>query len=110
MNQGFLNSSCCKPSKVCYHFRILNVMICKSGRAILLLALGLTLCSPLHAAETPVTGAKTTNSTPSELKPGPDAAKIAFVTGAMLENYEYLHHDFDATISARLFDAWVAVT
>src|SRR6202000_2526298 len=38
-NQRFLNSSCCKPSKLWYYFRHLNIMICKFGRALLLLTL-----------------------------------------------------------------------
>jgi carboxyl-terminal processing protease len=83
-------------------------MMCKFGRAILLLALGFTLCSPLHAAESSVASGKPTNSTPAELKPGPDAGKIAFVTGYMLEKLEYMQHDFDATISTRLFDAYLS--
>ena len=82
-------------------------MICKLGRAILLLALGFTLSSRLNAAETPAAPANTTNAAPAELKPGPDAGKIAFVTAYMLEKLEYMQHPFDATISTRLFDAYL---
>jgi carboxyl-terminal processing protease len=91
-------------------------MICKFGRSILLLALGFSLSLPLHAAETQVaeitkansnSDSASTNAAPVELKPGPDAGKIAFVTAYMLEKLEYLQHPFDATISARLFDSYL---
>jgi len=87
-------------------------MICKFGRAILLLAFGFKLLSPLHAAEAslseaPKPGSGSTNLTPIEVKPGPDAGRIAFVTAFMLEKLEYLQHPFDTTISARLFDSYL---
>ena len=77
-------------------------MICKFGRSVLLLALIFSL-SPLRAAEAPAP----TNSAPADLKPGPDAGKIAFVTTYMLEKLQYLQHDFDSTMSARLFDGYL---
>jgi carboxyl-terminal processing protease len=83
-------------------------MICKFGRTILLLALAFTLSSSLHAAPIPLVVGGSTNSAPAELKPGPDAGKIAFVTAVMLERLEYMQHPFDATISARLFDAYLS--
>jgi len=82
-------------------------MICKFGRAILLLALALTL-SPLHAAETPLASVTASSSAvPTVLKPGPDAGKIAFVTAFMMWKLEYLQHPFDATMSARMFDGYL---
>ena len=89
-------------------FLNLNVMICKFGRALLLLALGFTLSSPLLAADTPAAKVSSTNAAPSDLKPGPDAGKIAFVTAYMLEKLEYMQQPFDTTISTRLFDAYLS--
>lgn len=77
-------------------------MICKFGRSVLLLALVFSL-SPLRAAET----SAATNSAPADLRPGPDAPKIAYITTLMLERLQYLQHDFDATMSARLFDGYL---
>ncbi|HWD93589.1 MAG TPA: carboxy terminal-processing peptidase [Verrucomicrobiae bacterium] len=88
-------------------------MICKFGRTILLLAFVFSLSRPLFAADTQVAGltkttaAPTNSAPPPELKPGPDAAKVAFITAYMLEKLEYLQHPFDATISARLFDSYL---
>ena len=87
-------------------------MICKFGRAILLLALGFNLSRPLYAADTQVAQltkapAASTNSAPSELKPGPDAGKVAFITAYMLEKLQYLQHPFDASMSTRLFDSYL---
>ncbi len=84
-------------------------MICKFRRVLLPLALVFAL-SPLHAAETTVASPTTapSNSLPAELKPGPDAGKIAFVTALMLEKLEYLQHPFDATMSAKLFDGYLS--
>jgi carboxyl-terminal processing protease len=88
-------------------------MICKFGRAILLLAFAFNLSVPLRAAETQVAGLSKSASNPTNqaplpvLKPGPDAGKIAFFTAYMLEKLEYLQHPFDATISARLFDSYL---
>ncbi len=83
-------------------------MICKIGRVALLLALGFTLSSQLNAAEAPDAAAKTTNAAPTELKPEPDAGKIAFVTAYMLEKLEYMQHAFDPEISIRVFDAYLS--
>src|SRR6185437_14126388 len=90
----------------------LNVMICKFGRSILLLALGFGLSSPLQAAEAslseaPKPAAISTNWNPTEVKPGPDAGRVAFVTAFMLEKLEYLQHPFDTTISTRVFDSYL---
>jgi carboxyl-terminal processing protease len=85
-------------------------MICKFGRVILLLALGVNLSLPLHAADSQpsdVAKSASTNSPPEVLKPGPDAGKIAFVTAYMLEKLEYMQHPFDVTISQRLFDSYL---
>src|SRR6185437_4509499 len=84
-------------------------MICKSGRVILLLALGFNLLTRVQAVEVaPADLQKTaTNSTPALLKPGPDAGKIAFVTAFMMEKLQYLQHPFDATISAKVFDEYL---
>jgi carboxyl-terminal processing protease len=78
-------------------------MICKFGRSVLLLSLVFTL-SPLRAAEAPAP----TNSAPAVLRPGPDAGKIAFFTTYMLEKLQYLQHDFDSTMSAKLFDGYLS--
>jgi carboxyl-terminal processing protease len=85
------------------------MMICKFRRSLLSLALIFTL-SPLYAAETPAanTAIASSNSIPAELKPGPDAGKIAFVTAYMLEKLQYLQHPFDATMSAKLFDGYLS--
>jgi carboxyl-terminal processing protease len=88
-------------------------MICKFGRFVLLVAFGSKLLLPLQAAETPVADAakparSATNSAPAILKPSADAGKVAFVTAYMLEKLEYLQHPFDATMSARLFDAYLS--
>jgi carboxyl-terminal processing protease len=83
-------------------------MICKFGRTVLLLALGFTLSSKLNAAEAPAAASNTTNSPPAELKPEPDAGKIAFVTAYMLEKLEYMQHSFDPEISQRVFDAYLS--
>lgn len=110
-NRRFLNGSWCNPSKVCYSFRNLKATICKYGARILLLAFGLNLLSPLRAEETPVgpnlSGAESTNSVRPELKPGPDAGRIAYWTADLLENYQYSRLKFDPMISARLFDAYL---
>jgi carboxyl-terminal processing protease len=84
-------------------FSDLNAMIRKFGRFVLLLSLVFPL-SPLRAAEAL---AAPTNSAPAALKPGPDAGKIAFYTTYMLEKLQYLQHDFDSTMSARLFDGYL---
>jgi len=81
-------------------------MICKFGRSVLLLSLVFTLSSPLLAADAPA--AKGTNAAPTELKPGPDAGKIAFVTTYMLEKLQYLQTNFDSTMSAKLFDGYLS--
>jgi carboxyl-terminal processing protease len=83
-------------------------MICKFGARILLLAFGIQLLSsPLQAADNS-TASKATNATNSvELKPGPDAGQVAYVTALMLERWQYLRHPFDATISGRLFDGYL---
>lgn len=77
-------------------------MICKYGRSLLLLALVFAL-SPLRA-EIP---AARTNSAPADLRPSPDAGKIAYVTTLMLERLQYLQHEFDSTMSAKLFDGYL---
>lgn len=89
-------------------------MICKFGRLGLLLAFGFNLLlSPLHAAENQAAQNASINSTSTnaapraDVKPGPDAGKIAFVTAYMLEKLEYQQHPFDTTISTRLFDAYL---
>ena len=84
-------------------------MICKLRRSLLLFALVFAL-SPLHAAETTVASPTTapSNSLPAELKPGPDAGKIAFVTALLMGKWEYLQHPFDATMSAKLFDGYLS--
>jgi carboxyl-terminal processing protease len=90
-------------------------MICKFGRFVLLLAFGFNLSLPIYAADTQVAemtksaaGSVSTNSLPTpELKPGPDAGKVAFITAYMLEKLEYMQHPFDQTISARLFDSYL---
>ena len=82
-------------------------MICKFGRSVLLLALVVTLSSPLLAAETPAASSGT-NSAPEDLKPGPEAGKIAFVTTYMLEKLQYLQQTFDPTMSAKLFDGYLS--
>jgi carboxyl-terminal processing protease len=89
-------------------FLKLNAMICKFGRVALLLALVFTLSSKLNAAETPAASGNATNSSLAELKPEPDAGKIAFVTAYMLERLEYMQHSFDPEISARVFDAYLS--
>src|SRR6185312_15015489 len=90
-------------------FSNLNMMICKFRRSFLSLALVFTL-SPLFAAETPAasTAVAPSNALPTELKPGPEAGKIAFVTTYMLEKLQYLQHDFDSTMSAKLFDGYLS--
>jgi len=90
-------------------FSNLNIMICKFRRFLLSLALVFTL-SPLYAAETsaPSTAAAPANSVSAELKPGPEAGKIAYITALMLEKLQYLQHPFDATMSARLFDGYLS--
>ncbi len=88
-------------------------MICKFGRAFLLLVLGAKLLLPLHAETQIAELAKSTSpvSTNSavhpDVKPGPDAGKIAFVTAFMLEKLEYLQQPFDTMISERLFDSYL---
>jgi len=79
-------------------------MICKFGRSILLLPLVFTWSSPLLAAEAPAAS----NAAPVELKPGPEAGKIAFVTTYMLEKLQYLQQNFDSTMSAKLFDGYTS--
>src|SRR4051794_20247490 len=67
-------------------FSNLNAMICKFSRVILLLTFSFTASTRLNAAEAPAAASPTTtNATVPLLKPGPDAAKIAFVTALMLE-------------------------
>jgi len=82
-------------------------MICKFGRVALLLAFCFTFSPRLNAAGTPAAGVGATDSTFSQLKPAPEAGKIAFVTAYMLENLEYMQHEFDPMISARVFDAYL---
>jgi carboxyl-terminal processing protease len=81
-------------------------MICKFGRSVLLLSLVFTLSSPLLAAET--SAAAGTNSSPVDLKPGPEAGKIAFVTAVLLEKIQYLQQPLDPTMSAKLFDGYLS--
>jgi len=78
-------------------------MIRKFGRSILLLSLVFAL-SPLRAAESPAAA----SSTPAILRPGPDAGKIALVTTAFLEQGQYLQHEFDSTMSAKMFDGYLS--
>jgi carboxyl-terminal processing protease len=100
----------------------LKAKICKIGARILLLAIGLNLWLPLRAEVTPAVKVETitthdsTNSIHvdldavrphADLKPGPDAGKIAYWTANLLENYQYLRRHFDATISSRMFDAYL---
>jgi carboxyl-terminal processing protease len=82
-------------------------MICKFGRSVLLLGLVVSLSSPLLAAEKPAASSGT-NSAPEDLKPGPEAGKIAFVTTFMLEKLQYLQTNFDSTMSAKLFDGYLS--
>jgi carboxyl-terminal processing protease len=90
-------------------------MICKFGRFILLLALGLNLSVPIYAADTQVAEMTKSAAVPAatnsfrspELKPGPDAGKVAFITAYMLEKLEYMQHPFDQMISTRLFDSYL---
>lgn len=89
-------------------------MICKFGRAVLLLSLAFELLTlPAQAAQAeskPSPDALKnigTNTTPAELKPSPDAGKLAFVTAYLLEKLQYLQHPFDSTISERLFDSYL---
>jgi carboxyl-terminal processing protease len=49
----------------------------------------------------------TTNSV-SDLKPGPDAGKIAFYTAYMLEKLQYLQHPFDSAMSTKVFDGYLS--
>lgn len=77
-----------------------------------MLAFGLNLLSPLRAEQTPVSGlnlssTESTNSARPELKPSPEAGRIAYWTANLLENFQYLRRQFDPTISARLFDAYL---
>lgn len=102
-------------------------MICKFGRAVLLLSLGfelLTLSAVQAAQAVPARTGELdskpnpdamlnlknigTNTTPSELKPTPDAGKVAFVTAYLLEKLEYLQHPFDSSISEKLFDSYLS--
>jgi carboxyl-terminal processing protease len=89
----------------------LKAKFCKIGARILLLAIGLNLWLPLRAEVTPAAQAALSNNDSTnaarDLKPGPDAGKIAFWTANLLENYQYLRHQFDATISSRMFDAYL---
>jgi len=41
------------------------------------------------------------------LKPGPNDAKIAFVTARLLESYHYLQHPFDREMSVKAFDGYI---
>lgn len=103
----------------------MKAKFCKIGARILLLAIGLNLCLPLHADETPA--AKTAPSTAeitnpvhldgvhadlesahADLKPGADAGKIAYWTAYLLEHFQYLQRPFDPTISSRMFDAYLS--
>jgi len=91
----------------------LKAKICKIGARILLLAIGLNLWLPLHAEETPVAKAalsasESTNSVHGDLKPGPDAGRIAFWTARLLQDYQYLRRPFDASISTRVFEAYLS--
>ncbi len=77
-----------------------------------MLAFGLNLLLPLHAEQASSPGSEkpasqSTNASPVDLKPGPDAARIAYVTAKMLEGYQYLRRPFDSTISTRFFDAYL---
>ena len=92
-------------------FKILKAIFCKIGARILLLAIGLNLL-PLHAEETPASQAAlsagdSTNSVHADLKPSPDAGKIAYWTAKLLEEYQYSRRPFDNGMSARVFDAYL---
>jgi carboxyl-terminal processing protease len=43
----------------------------------------------------------------NSLKPGPDDAKIAFVTAQLLEDYHYLQEPMDLRISTNFFDGYI---
>lgn len=88
-----------------------------------MLAIGLNLSLPLHAEETTKAAPSTGDATNliqldvmhpdldvahADLKPGPDAGKIAFWTAKLLEDYQYLRRQFDTTISTRMFDAYLS--
>jgi len=88
-------------------------MICKFGRTLLLLALGAKLLLPLYAETQVAEISKSTSATPTnsdvhpDIKPGPDAGKIAFVTAYLLERWEYLQQPFDTEVSEKQFDAYL---
>lgn len=104
----FVNSSCCISSKLWYYFRNLKAMIRKFGASGLLLAFCLGLLLPLRADESvSKSTSSSTNSISTEVKPGPDAGRIAYVTAKMLEQLQYLRRHYDSTISTRVFDAYL---
>jgi carboxyl-terminal processing protease len=67
----------------------------------LLLWAGCKSSDPVAPAPTPV--AWSTNS----LKPGPDDAKIAFMTARLLENYNYMQLPLDKDISTNFYDGYI---
>lgn len=78
-----------------------------------MLAIGLNLWLPVHAeqtsaAKTALSTSESTNSIHGDLKPGPDGGRIAFWTAELLKDYQYLRHGFDASMSTRVFDAYLS--
>ncbi len=92
-----LNSYCCKRSNNCYLNVVLKKLIRNFCGGILLVILCAKPALPVRA--------QTNNE--KVLKPRPEDGRIAYVTARMLEEAQYSHHPFDATISGEFLDRYL---
>jgi len=73
---------------------------------VLLVAIGAAVWAGCKTTKAPAaTAAPATETT--DLKPGPNDPKIAFITARLLESYHYLQHPFDRTMSVKAFDGYI---